>query len=423
VRDATGLALPLEIRAGGAYFFEVRGAASLPLTITYEMRLSRPLEPMQYALASSLGPEAGYLMLADLLPRICTGNAPDCIDAGGGVRLEIVPPDGWRVATTEPGDGHHFQVADLNQAVFFLGPLRAERLEAGGMELEVALAGRWDFDDALLFRLAATISRTQSRMIGGAERGPVLVTLAPFPLPLTGLRSTALTRGRTVILLLNPAPEPPRTWAHLQRHLAHEMFHIYLPNAFRIRENFDWFWEGFTRYFALVTLLEANLATRDDYLAALDEEYDVYAANPLRAKVSLIAASPEKFANAASYELVYRKGMLVAALYDLELRWQTRNRRSLSDVCRDLYQNYARSGREVGNREVIAELGQEGNFTAFIADYIEGTRELDLARLLEPYGLIVERPPGRARPRLAVASRLNDRQRALVDQFNGQAAR
>src|SRR6185503_17872992 len=141
--------------------------------------------------------------------------------------------------------------------------------------------------------------------------------------------------------------------------------HFYLPNAFRIRENFDWFWEGFTRYTAFTTLLRLRLITLRDYLDALGEEYEAYSFNPLRARLSLIAASPDKFANPASYELVYRKGMLIAALYDLELRWQSGGRQSLMDVMRALYQTYALSGREVGNREVLAELAKSGNFAHF----------------------------------------------------------
>ena len=47
------------------------------------------------------------------------------------------------------------------------------------------------------------------------------------------------------------------------------MFHFYLPNAFVIRDNFDWFWEGFTRYVGLLSLLEAGVIRVDDYLDVL----------------------------------------------------------------------------------------------------------------------------------------------------------
>jgi predicted metalloprotease with PDZ domain len=426
VRDSGGAALPLEIRGDGRYFLTLSGREP-QLTISYDLRLARALDPAQYALASSLGPEAGFLMLADALPQVCAEAESGCGEAANPVRLQMHAPDGWQVATTEERRGEFFEITDPQRAVFFLGRLREQEVSAGEMKLRVMTAGAWSFADDRAARLAEAIAREQAALIGSREQGDFLVTLAPFPLPLTGLRSSALTRGRTVVLLLNAADDPARTLAHYQRHLAHELFHFYLPNAFRVRENFDWFWEGFTRYIALTTLLRQRLLTLRDYLDALGEEYEAYAANPLRARLSLIAASPDKFAGPASYELVYRKGMLVAALYDLELRWQSGGRRSLMDVMRALYQDYARSGREIGNREVLAELGKAGDsegsnssstFARFIRDYIEGTREIDLAASIAPYGLVIERnAASRGRPRVGVAKKLSERQKALLAQL------
>jgi predicted metalloprotease with PDZ domain len=380
--------------------------------------LARPLDPAQYALASSLGPVAGCLLLADLLPRVCAEAEGDCREMAARVRLRILPPEGWQVATTEERRGEFFEIADAQRATFFLGRLRERALHVGGMRLQVAVAGPWDFADEQVAGLVEALAREQAALIGGKEQGDFLVTLAPFPLPLMGLRSSALTRGRTIILLLNPDADRARTLLHYQRHLAHELFHYYLPGAFQVRENFDWFWEGFTRYVALVTLLRLRLAGTRDYLDALGQEYDAYAFNPLRAHLSLIAASTDKFASPENYELVYRKGMLVAALYDLALRWQSGGRQSLMDVMRGLYVGYARSGREVGNREVLAELSTAGKFTRFVRDYVQGTTEIDLVKAVAPYGLVVERSPAtRGRARLSVAPKLSGKQRALLAQL------
>src|SRR5262249_29398535 len=175
-------------------------------------------------------------------------------------------------------------------------------------------------------------------MVGGRPAGGSLVPLPPFSPPPNGLGSSAITRGRTSVVMLNPSNDAAAPFDHYRRHLAHEMFHFYLPNAFRVRENFDWFWEGAVRYIALVTLARLQLINLREYLDAIGAEYEAYWFNPLRNQVSLIAASPEKFSSAASYDLIYRKGMLVAALYDLELRWQSRGKLNLADVMRSLYQ-------------------------------------------------------------------------------------
>jgi predicted metalloprotease with PDZ domain len=329
--------------------------------------------------------------------------------------LQIEPPEGWQVTTIEQRRGEFFEIADAEQAVFFLGRVREQMVKANRMNLRTALTGNWSFSDEQVIKLVEAIAREQAALMESQEQGEFLVTLSPFPLPMTGLRSSGLTRGRTVVLLLNPGNDQAATFAHYRRHLAHEMFHYYLPGAFRIRENFDWFWEGFTRYIALHTLLRLRLAGLREYLDAISEEYQAYEANPLRARLSLITASGEKFSSPANYELVYRKGMLVAALYDLSLRWQSHNRKNLADVMRALYRDYARDGREVGNREVLSELSKAGDFARFIRDYIEGTREIDLAASLAPYGLIVERSAAtRARPRLGQAPKPSARQREFI---------
>ncbi len=407
---ASGEALPREIRGNGLYLFSAKPGG---IKIGYEMKLARALDPAQFALCSSVGTDAAVLMMADLLPRVCRGE--QSCEANNPARLKIAVPNGWQLATIEHEREGIFDLPDSSRAVFFLAKFREQTTKLGAMNLRVAVAGEWNFSDEEVFPLAAAIAGQQAAMIGSREQGDFLVTIAPFPQPLTGLRSSAVTLGRTVVLMLNPNNDSAQTLKHFRRHLAHEMFHFYLPNAFVIRENFDWFWEGFTRYVALMTLAELRLIDLNEYLDAINAEYEAYLFNPSRAQLSLVAASPEKFASAASYDLVYRKGMLVAALYDLELRWQSRATLNLANVMKALYANFAASKRAVGNQEVIRELSQPGDFARLIRDDIEGTREIDLAERVKSYGLKIELSVAmRGRPRLRAAIKLNDRQRAVL---------
>ncbi|HMV83348.1 MAG TPA: hypothetical protein PLD20_27520 [Blastocatellia bacterium] len=413
VTDERGGTLPLEIRGNGLYLFD---GDSRPLRLTYEMRLARAFDPSQFALVSGIGTETAVLMTADLLPRFCLGEKTCAVKTPA--RLAIETPAGWQIATTEPREGDIFNIADASQAVFFLGRLREQTAKIGEMNMRVAVGGEWAFRDAEVFSLVEAVVQEQALLIGGKERGEFLVTLAPFPQPLTGLRSSAVTIGQTVVLLLNPNNDAAATFKHYRRHLAHETFHFYLPNAFRIRENFDWFWEGFTRYAALLTLARLRMIDLREYLNAVHAEYEAYLFNPLRTQVSLLAASPEKFAGAANSDLVYRKGMLVAALYDLELRRQSRGKLNLTDVMKTLYRDYALAGREVGNREILQELNKQGSFARLIRDHIEGVEEINLPETVKPYGLVIERSPSQGnRTELTPARKLTDRQRELFRQL------
>lgn len=407
LKVSTNAPLPLELRGNGLALFTANSGA---VTISYEMRLARAFDPAQHALVSSIGAEAAVLMMSDLLPRLCA-EAESC-EVPNSVRLKLSAPNDWQIATTErPQDGA-YELADATKAIFFLARFRERTTKLAAMNLRIAIAGQWNFSDDEIFPLAEAIAREQAAMIGSREQGEFLVLLTPFPQPLTGLRSSAVTIGHTVVLLLNPNNDSAQTVKHFRRHLAHEMFHFYLPNAFRIRENFDWFWEGFTRYVALMTLARLRLLTLDEYLDAINSEYEAYLFNPQRGQLSLLEASPEKFSSAASYDLVYRKGMLVAALYDLELLWQSRAKLTLADAMKTLYAN---SEREIGNREVLIELGKLGDFARLIRDDIEGTKQIDLAERVKPYGLKIEQSAAtRGRQQLRTEAKLNERQKTLL---------
>ncbi|MFN0087721.1 MAG: hypothetical protein ACKVX9_20185 [Blastocatellia bacterium] len=418
-RDERGEPIMPEILGEGRYRLRARGA----FEFSYDVHLARALDPGQHALVSSLGPEAAVLMAGDLLPRLCSEDA-ECDAPAGFLRLRVTPPPEWELATIEKEREGVFDLPDPGHAVFFLGRLQRSTIPAvneNGMAVEIAMTGAWGFEPDAIFRLAAAIAREQAAMMGSRESGAFLVILAPFPQPMTGLRSSGVAIGRTAALMLNPDADPLRTLAHYRNHLAHEMLHFYLPNGFRIRENFDWFWEGFTRYLAVLTLTRLRLLSLREYLDAIGAEYAAYAFNPLRARVSLIDASPEKFTDAANSDLVYRKGMLLAALYDWELRWQTRNRSTAADVVGALYRNYAGGSRPVGNREVLAALAQPGNFSRLIRDDIQGVAEIEIEKRLKPYGLLVEwSAASKWKPRLSPAPKLSDRQRELIDGLGGR---
>ncbi len=413
INDANGRRLVPEILGSGVY--RISPTASSPLTLEYQLRLSEvngiSRDPSKYALTSSLSPQFGFLLLSDVLPALCAGNKAECESLT--VRVKFQLPETWQVATTEPESFGAFDVADVARAVFFIGQLRTQIIQIEQMKIHVALAGDTRLSDVQVNLFVEAIARQQATMMESREQGNFLVTLTPFPIPLTGMRSSALTRGRSIVMMLNPDADAHRTLTLYQKHLAHEMFHFYLPEAFQARENFDWFWEGAARYVALLTLNRLKFITLREYLDEISFEYEAYAANPLRQQVSLIAASQGKFANAASYDLVYRKGTLVTALYDLELRTQSESRKNVMDVLRELYVNYRQ--RDIGNREVLATMRKAGKFEKFIQSYIEGTTAIDLAEFVKPYGLKVETASGS--PRLSVSKNPSLKQNIVLAQL------
>jgi predicted metalloprotease with PDZ domain len=411
INPATGERRKPEILGDGAWSFD---SLSGPGTLEYEVGLARAYDPGQHALVSSLGLESAVLMPGDLLPELCQGEA--CARVR---RLKIHSPDGWQIATTERLGKDAYDIPRPERAVFFVARMRRSSDSGGKNRFRSAIAGTWSFPDNEVFRLVDAVGREQAAMVESSEQGSYLAILAPYPQPMTGLRSSAVTIGRTVVLMLNESEIPAASFPHFRKHLAHEMFHYYLPNAFHIRENFDWFWEGFTRYIGILSLCRLQAISTQEYLDFIGTEYDSYAANPLRLQVSLIEASPEKFAGPATYDLVYRKGSLIAALYDLELRRQSQGKSDVTAVIRALFQSHALKDLEIGNREVLEELRKPGQLADQIRDDIEGVRPIELEKRIKSFGMLIE--TGRQtgwKTRLVLSPRISDRQRQLIEQIS-----
>ena len=159
--------------------------------------------------------------------------------------------------------------------------------------------------------------------------------------------------------------------------------------------------EGFTSYYDDLMLVRSGLMSQDEYFAALGRTVGGVLRGTGRLKQSVAESSfdawikyyrcDENATNAiVSY---YTKGSLVALAFDLAIRAQTRNKKSLDDVMR-LWQRYGRDfyrGKQAGVEENEVEaLIEEATGVALgrlFADAVHGTRDLPLAELLAPFGV------------------------------------
>jgi predicted metalloprotease with PDZ domain len=92
------------------------------------------------------------------------------------------------------------------------------------------------------------------------------------------------------------------------------------------------------------------------------------------------------------------------------------------DVYRELFRRHARGNPPTdGNNAVAQALNSTGGMRAFVERYVEGSTELTLPRLIEPFGLRVE--PGGARTHVGVSDTLDSAQRELLRKlgYNGRA--
>lgn len=388
-------------------------AASAATRFVYEMNLGAPLFEGDAAHVSWLTNERGFLMIGDLLPLAAGENGG--LKTSASLRLTL--PANWRVATSEQaGRDGAFEIADAENAIFFAGQnLREKRQRVGSMEFTYVTDEVWAFSDEDAADLALGILKEHASVFGGAPPGRSMLVLAPFPRAAGADRWSAETRGSTITMLMGKSPSRTAALAQLTFPLAHELFHLWVPNALRLDGNYDWFYEGFTLYQALCAAVRLNLLTFQDYLNAMGRAFDSYrAAVGGRGDSSLLKASEQRWT--LSPVLVYNKGMVAAFLYDLSLRQKTKGKRSLDDAYRELFRlHHASPARADGNLAALAVLNNMGEMKEVTERYIESASPIELAAAIAPFGLVVE--TFGARTRITVSTQLSGAQRDLLRKF------
>lgn len=335
--------------------------------IDYFVKLAPP-QPSDVAHVSWIAGESGFLMLADLLPEQLTD-----------VVIDFSLPSGWTSESTIDADAlGQYQIEEAQKAVFFVGrSLRKQSKSVDGVILESVVHGAWPFKDSAVPKAAEKVLKKYLALTGFKLPAKTVVMIAPLPVATGSVKWRAETRGSAVVLLMDPHAKIQNWTGQLGIIFTHELFHLWVPNSLPLQGDYDWFFEGFTLYTALLAALELKFINFDEYLATLARVYDSYLSRP--DELSLIEASERRWTSSNS--VVYDKGMLVAFLYDLALRRDSGGKRRLGS----LYQNlFARSVTQPANgNAVIIELLSSTPAGADLAkSYIEGQRELDLKPLL-----------------------------------------
>lgn len=400
----------------------------------YEITLAPPVRGADGARVSWLNGDRGLLMLGDLLPTFSSGT-PDRIggekakdkDAATHVSVRLSLPEGW-VAYANEGQnpGGEFEVADADSAVFAVGNhLRISRTTTSGTTLSLVAAGEWAFTDSEALDLAGKAFKAHADVFGGAPSRQATLILFPFPQSGAPDKWSAETRGSSVTLLIGKLPSRIAALAQLSVPLTHELLHFWVPNGVTLSGDYDWFYEGFTIYQAARTSVRLDLLMFPEFLNAISRAYDAYRVGLDGDRWSLVEASRRRWTGGES--AVYSKSLVIAFLYDLNVRSQSRSKRSLDDVYRNIFRAYRIPEAKAGAGTLIAGPGSDGNEVAIksldsysgIKDFgrlfIRNAVTINLQEQLAPFGLKVETVG--LRTYISVSETLTRQQRDLLHEL------
>jgi predicted metalloprotease with PDZ domain len=229
-----------------------------------------------------------------------------------------------------------------------------------------------------------------------------------------------LEHDHSTVMLCDPWQMSGRTsyvkWLGL---VSHEFFHAWNVRRLRpqglARYDYDremytrelWLAEGLTSYYDDLLLFRSGLIDVVDYLNLLAQEIRNYEVMPGRQVRSAEHASfdtwikqyqPDENSinSTVSY---YRKGALIGFVTDTRIRRETRSRRSLDDVMREMYRRYGPGGPGRGSyppsafEGVVEELAG-AEVRRFVEDLLRTTDDPDVDAALEWFGLSLDRSSG-----------------------------
>lgn len=360
-------------------------AAAGAKQITYEVNLSGAMPPAQDSHVSSLNSERGLLLLSDLLPRSIKGAS-----AFSSVQIRLELPGGWAAeSNTQKQTSSIYLTDEPDKAVFLIAPRLERKVQRiGARDFSVVMSGDWQIVGKDVLKVAGRIVQEYSKLTGFELKRNAVLMLVPFAGDAPPSRWTAETRGNAVVLLLGNKGNSKQVKSRLGIALAHEVFHLWVPNSLDLAGDYDWFFEGFTIYQALRMDLRLHLISFNDYLDTLARVYDSYLSSPERDNLSLIEASERRWTTSTS--AVYDKAMLVAFLYDLQLRAGSGCKASLADLYRQLFQRVVTRQADA-NETIIGVLNAQAGQQSFARQYIESAGIINLESMLSPYGISVSR--------------------------------
>jgi predicted metalloprotease with PDZ domain len=341
-----------------------------------------------------------------------------------GARIEIEVPSDWKAATAlatlesevlPEGAIHRFTAPDFDTLVdspIELGTFRVAHFQVFGVPHRYAIWPADAVSDANVDRLVADtqlVIMHEATLFGGKlpyDAYDLLLHVSP--------RGRGGLEHRNSSALIVPATSFSSRDGYLDllSLVAHEVFHAW--NIKRIRPEgltpyryececytrLLWWFEGATSYYDWRFLVRSGRASVEEYLDHLANEIAYLDQTPGRRVVSLEAASfdawiklyrPDENTLNSSISY-YRKGELVCALLDLELRARSDGRVTLDRVVGHLWREYGLPERAVPE-DAMQALFEEATglpLGDLFDSWIRSPAEIDVAPTLATVGLAVE---------------------------------
>jgi predicted metalloprotease with PDZ domain len=309
------------------------------------------------------------------------------------VKFEL--PEGWKVisALKETADPNVFHADDYDVLIDSpteLGKFDVRKFEIEGKPhyLVVTPPGAWDEGKAGKFIEGMTkIVPVQSAIFGGLPYEKYVYFL--FLMKEDWKKDNSLAFNNSSVTFVET--ENAGSIQQLHYGAAHTIFHVWNLKRIRPAEHATpdysrmsvtplwWMFEGFTSYYAEMTILRAGRDTRKEFLHGLEDMITSLQYNDARPFFSPANASMAAW---MGYEVsrgflvnASIQGRVLAALLDLSVRYDTNNKSSLDSVMLALYREFYLKGKGVSTEDLLAVINRltRRDYRPFFDHHVRGT--------------------------------------------------
>jgi len=170
--------------------------------------------------------------------------------------------------------------------------------------------------------------------------------------------------------------------------LAHELLHYWLGGELRMDggDASRWFHEGFTEYFANLSLIRNGVISRKEFFHKVESMIGLYLLFKWSCPDTSLSVAGEKGGSMFRFG-VYNGGWVTAFSLDMKLRAASHGSKRLDDVLGFLYQKYRNVPFSRKNFVSSLNSAAQGDYEEFLGQYVTGKETVPIMKFLPEAGL------------------------------------
>lgn len=291
-------------------------------------------------------------------------------------------PAGWALADSygvqQPRQTFAATPETLQGSVWAAGDYRVSHTLIRGKLVYLAVRGKWPTPDRQMLAIFSRVIGEEREFWHDDNFPYYLVVLNPSD-------GDGVIVGMSFVASFYEAAPPAEGLSPVTEHIfAHEAFHAWLPHRIALAgplHTYDWFYEGFTDYYARLFLLRGGLLSSQQYTDDCNAKIRDYVSSPFR-NLSGPQFRRELERGGSDYrvlKIVYLRGDFLAQRWNALIRLSSHGRYSLDDVMLDLLRSartrhrplqaadLVRSIRRYAHRDVSGDILHYGEQGATLA--------------------------------------------------------